>query len=72
VRQAQSNEQEPDPRAGLPHKRGSDLYQSTLDVANDERRFHPNDAISGALERRITAGVSATAFAVIRTVDLNH
>ena len=34
--------------------------------------FDANDAISGALERRITTGVNAPALSVILAVDLNH
>jgi hypothetical protein len=33
---------------------------------------NPSDAISGALKRRITAGVSAGAPTVVRAIDLDH
>jgi hypothetical protein len=58
--------------ARSPAERESDALESTLDVADDERRFDPNDAISGALQRCIPARVTACALGVIRAIDLNH
>jgi hypothetical protein len=50
----------------------ADGSKRTLDVADDQRRFDPNDVISSALERRITAGVGALASTVVRAIDLDH
>ena len=50
----------------------ADLSDRALDVADYERRFDPNDAITGTRERHITAGVGARSFAVILAIDFNH
>ena len=53
-------------------ERRANAIEGDFHIASEERRFGPNDAITGALERRITARVSGRAFAVVRAVDLNH
>lgn len=53
-------------------KRRLNALESTLDVADDERGLDANDAISGALERGITARVTASTLPVTRAIDLNH
>ncbi len=53
-------------------QRRADLSERAIDVTDQERGFDTNHAIAGALERRITARVSARALAVIRAIDLNH
>ena len=58
-------------RCSSDERRANATY-GELDVADHERRFDANAAISGALERRITTGVSASALGVILAVDLNH
>ncbi len=61
-----------DPTAALSEKRGANQSEGTFDVAHDERRIDPNDAITDALERRVTARVSGCALAMICAVDFNH
>jgi hypothetical protein len=50
----------------------ADSRDSALDVTSDERRRNAKHTIAWALERRITARVSASVLAVIRAIDLNH
>ena len=59
------------PTADLGKKRCADHTHSSLDVSDDEGGLDPNDAISGALERRISARIREPALAVIRAIDLD-
>ena len=53
-------------------ERRADGTKSALDVAEDQRGFEPHDAISGALERRITARVGTAASTVVGAIDFDH
>src|SRR6185369_17162558 len=56
----------------LGEERSADTSDGTFDIAHDERRFEPENAISGADERRISARVGAGTLGVVDAIDLEH
>ena len=60
------------PTAELGEERCADTSEGTFDIAHDKRCFEPENAISGACERRIPARVGAGTLGVIDAIDLEH
>lgn len=48
------------------------MSERRVEIADDERRIDPKDAIAGALEGRITARVRSRLIRVIRAVDFDR